>query len=129
MANNGRERRTASTVFSVISNRDAQPVPGVQNQQASRDRTTPRTALGFSGHTGLPTRRQNHQSIEPVERTYDTDLSYDVSGSHLGDQFVVISIQEAQETVDQALKHTVDLLFEHRGHTNRTPSELLSIFR
>ena len=131
IANNGRERRTASTVFSVINSRDVQTLPTIQNQQEFRPKTTPRTARGFSGHTGLHNNnlRQNHPRTEPVERTYNTDLSYDVSGSHLGDQFVVVSIQEAQETVDQALNHTVNLLFQHREHTNRTPSELLSIFR
>ena len=132
IANNGRERRTASTFFSVINNRVVQTTPSIQNQQAFRTITTPRTSRGFSGHTGIPVndRRQNQQRIEPpAERNYDTDLSYDVTGSHLGDQFVVISIQEAQKTVDRALNHTVNLLFQHSQHTNRTPSELLNIFR
>ena len=128
IANNGRERRTASTVFSVISNRAEQPISNsIQNQQAFSSGNF----NGFSGHTGIPeiNRHQNTQRIEHVERNYDTDLSYDVSGSHVGDQFVVVSIQEAQETVDQALNHTVNLLFQHQQHTNRTPHELLSIFR
>ena len=113
VASNGRERRTASTVFSVISHS--------QNTRQTTT-TTQRPDRGFSGHTG-------HSGRQEEERSYDTDLSYDVSGSHIGDQFVVVSIQEAQETVDQALNHTVNLLFQHSAHTNRTPSELLNIFR
>ena len=48
-----------------------------------------------------------------------------VQGSHAGDEFVVVSLQEAQRTVDRALNRTVALLFQHRAHTARTPAELL----
>ena len=128
VANNGRERRTASTVFSVINNNAAFTTPRSVNQHDFGAITTSRNIRGFSGHTGLSSSINTERSEEP-ERSYDTDLSYDVSGTHLGDEFVVVSIQEAQETVDRALNHTVNLLFQHSSHTNKTPSELLNIFR
>ena len=51
------------------------------------------------------TSQSSNSSQEPPERSYDTDLSYDVRGpsSRAGDRFVVVSLQEARNTVDRAL--------------------------
>ena len=64
-----------------------------------------------------------------IELEHHTDLSYDVSGEFAGDQHVLRAIAEAQRTVDRALNHTVSVLFEVGQHTDRTPGELLNIFR
>ena len=44
-------------------------------------------------------------------------------------RFVVLSLQEARDTVDLALNRTVEGLFASHQHTNRTPAQLLRIFR
>ena len=51
------------------------------------------------------TSQSSNSSQEPPERSYDTDLSYDVRGpsNRAGDRFVVVSLQEARNTVDRAL--------------------------
>ena len=96
--------RTLLTTFSVLSD---QPV------------------RSFSGHTGRP----REEEYDEIELDHETDLSYDVSGQFAGDQYVLRAIQEAQRTVDRALNSTVELLFERGRHSDRTPGELLNIFR
>ena len=134
-ADGGRGRRMVRTVFR-LSQRD----PRIQSQQPVTPRSQGRS---HSGHTGLP-RSQSRDTVRDTARDrsrdivrdrietderYDTDLSYDVSGQYAGDQYVARAVLEAQRTVDRALNHTVSLLFENKRHTERTPAELLSIFR
>ena len=52
-----------------------------------------------------------------------------MSGDFAGDRHVAAALEEARRTVDAALNHTVQLLFENQKHSNRTPAELLNIFR
>ena len=124
----GRAPRMVRTVFRL--RRD----PRIQSQQPVTSSSQQRS---FSAHTGLPRSRDTERDrsrdtvrdrIETDEK-YDTDLSYDVSGQYAGDQFVSGAVAEARRTVDRALNHTVSLLFENRRHTERTPAELLTIFR
>ena len=127
------------TVFR-LSQRDSgiqsQRDPRIQSQQPVTPRSQGRS---HSGHTGLP-RSQSRDTVRDTARDtirarietderYDTDLSYDVSGQYAGDQYVARAVLEAQRTVDRALNHTVSLLFENKRHTERTPAELLNIFR
>ena len=138
-ADGGRGRRMVRTVFR-LSQRD----PRIQSQQPVTPRSQGRS---HSGHTGLP-RSQSRDTVRDTARDtvrdtardtirarietderYDTDLSYDVSGQYAGDQYVARAVLEAQRTVDRALNHTVSLLFENKRHTERTPAELLNIFR
>jgi len=89
----------------------------------------PRVAEPALAETLSPTFIDSN-AVEPErEVRYETDLSYDVSGSSPGDQFVLISLEEARRTVDRALNHTVELLFQHQQHTDRTPHQLLGLFR
>ena len=132
-ARGGRAPRMVRTVFRL--RRD----PRIQSQQPVTSSSQQRS---FSAHTGLPRSRDTtlrdtvrdrsrdsvRDRIETDEK-YDTDLSYDVSGQYAGDQFVSGAVAEARRTVDRALNHTVSLLFENRRHTERTPAELLTIFR
>ena len=139
-ARGGRAPRMVRTVFRL--RRD----PRIQSQQPVTSSSQQRS---FSAHTGLPRSRdtvrdksrdtERDRSRDTVRDTvrdrietdekYDTDLSYDVSGQYAGDQFVSGAVAEARRTVDRALNHTVSLLFENRRHTERTPAELLTIFR
>ena len=134
-AERGRGRRMVTTVFR-LSQRDSgiqsQRDPRIQSQQPVTPRSQGRS---HSGHTGLP-RSQSRDTVRDTIRDrietderYDTDLSYDVSGQYAGDQYVARAVLEAQRTVDRALNHTVSLLFENKRHTERTPAELLNIFR
>ena len=125
----GRGPRMVRTVFRLRP-RDTR----IQSQQPVTSSTQPRS---HSAHTGLPRSRDTlrdrsrdtlRDRIETDER-YDTDLSYDVSGQYAGDQYVAAAVTEARRTVDRALNHTVNILFENRRHTERTPAELLNIFR
>ena len=142
-ADGGRGRRMVRTVFR-LSQRD----PRIQSQQPVTPRSQGRS---HSGHTGLPRSQSRDRLRDTVRDTardtirdrsrdivrdrietderYDTDLSYDVSGQYAGDQYVARAVLEAQRTVDRALNHTVSLLFENKRHTERTPAELLNIFR
>lgn len=123
-ANNGRERRTVRTRFDVLQlDQDQDHDHNIQNQQPDPGLSLER---GYSAHTGLPPR--DHDYHDDDDR-YDTDLSYDVRGQYAGDQFVARAVAEAQRTVDRALNHTVNILFQNQRHTNRTPAELLNIFR
>ena len=129
----GRAQRMVRTVFR-LRQRD----PRIQSQQPVTSSSQQRS---YSAHTGLPRSRDTSRDrvrdgerdrardrIETDEK-YDSDLSYDVSGQYAGDQFVSGAVAEARRTVDRALNHTVSLLFENRRHTERTPAELLNIFR
>ena len=121
----GRAPRMVRTVFRLRP-RD----PRIQSQQPVTSSSHQRS---YSAHTGLPRSRDTSRDrvrdrIETDEK-YDSDLSYDVSGQYAGDQFVSGAVAEARRTVDRALNHTVSLLFENRRHTERTPAELLNIFR
>ena len=120
-ARGGRSPRMVRTVFRLRP-RD----PRIQSQQAG---TSSGQQRSHSGHTGLP--RSRHRVRERIEtdEKYDTDLSYDVSGQYAGDQFVSEAVNEARRTVDRALNHTVNILFENKRHTERSPAELLNIFR
>ena len=134
-ADGGRGRRMVRTVFR-LSQRDSgiqsQRDPRIQSQQPVTPRSQGRS---HSGHTGLPRSQSRDRSRDTVrdrietDQRYDTDLSYDVSGQYAGDQYVARAVLEAQRTVDRALNHTVSLLFENKRHTERTPAELLNIFR
>ena len=125
-ANNGRERRTVRTRFDVLQlDQDSDNLDyNIQNQQPDPGAPDVR---GYSAHTGLPP-SDGHDYHDDEDR-YDTDLSYDVRGQYAGDQFVARAVIEAQRTVDRALNHTVNILFKNQRHTNRTPAELLNIFR
>ena len=121
----GRAPRMVRTVFR-LRQRD----PRIQSQQPVTSSSQQRS---YSAHTGLPRSRDTSRDrvrdrIETDEK-YDSDLSYDVSGQYAGDQFVSGAVAEARRTVDRALNHTVSLLFKNRRHTERTPAELLNIFR
>ena len=98
----------------------------IQSQQPVTSSTQPRS---HSAHTGLPRSRDTLRDRIETDERYDTDLSYDVSGQYAGDQYVAAAVTEARRTVDRALNHTVNILFENRRHTERTPAELLNIFR
>ena len=65
---------------------------------------------------------------DELEEDHETDLSYDVSGRYAGDQHVVRAVQEAQRTVDRALNHTVQLLFERGKHSDREQCPELTDF-
>ena len=121
----GRGPRMVRTVFRLRP-RDTR----IQSQQPV---TSSGQQWSYSAHTGLPRTRDIQRDrvrdrIENDEK-YDTDLSYDVSGQYAGDQFVSGAVTEARRTVDRALNHTVNILFANRRHTERTPAELLNIFR
>ena len=80
-------------------------------------------ARSYSAHTGRVSLTESQLTVEEEydeqEEDHDTDLSYDVSGRYAGDQHVVRAVQEAQRTVDRALNHTVQLLFERGKHSDR----------
>ena len=117
----GRGPRMVRTVFRLRP-RDTR----IQSQQPVTSSTQPRS---HSAHTGLPRSRDTLRDRIETDERYDTDLSYDVSGQYAGDQYVAAAVTEARRTVDRALNHTVNILFENRRHTERTPAELLNIFR
>lgn len=72
-----------------------------------------------SAHARLSIRRQPRQSAE-----YQVDQAAD------GDEFVLVSLEEATRDVDQALNSTLEKLFSTgKSITNSTPGELLKIFR
>ena len=117
----GRGPRMVRTVFRLRP-RDTR----IQSQQPVTSSSQPRS---YSAHTGLPRSHDTLRDRIETDERYDTDLSYDVSGQYAGDQYVAAAVTEARRTVDRALNHTVNILFENRRHTERTPAELLNIFR
>lgn len=132
----GRSRRSSPLFFHVLTS-------VVNSRQQTREEvadqlTSPVRQLAQLVQPPSPTRAASStpprrprpdRRTDTSERRYETDLSYDVEGGGEGDRFVGISIQEARLTVDRALNSTVELLFHHHQHTNRTPSQLLNIFR
>lgn len=72
-----------------------------------------------SAHARLSIRRQPRESSE-----------YQVDEPAAGDEFVLVSLEEATRDVDQALNSTLEQLFSSgKSITNSTPGELLKIFR
>ena len=58
-----------------------------------------------------------------------TSLSYDPVGSpSVGDEFVLVSLEEATAEVDKAVNQTIDRLFSQNANAT-TPAELLRLFR
>ena len=113
-----RHRRMVRTVFQVISDTQPETSSDIISDLISDTSSSPPQTGGYW--------KQERLELEP---RYDTDLSYDVSGDFAGDRHVAAALEEARRTVDKALNHTVQLLFENQKHSNRTPAELLNIFR
>ena len=66
-------------------------------------------------------------ATESIFGTPLTSSAYDPGSPSPGDQFVLVSLEQAQRDVDQAINQTVSRLFDGNGST--TPAELLRLFR
>jgi len=100
------------------------------NQELTTTTNTPTLSSESQHHRVYPDYDAYDDAYDAYdEPRHETDLSYDVQRARAGDAFVLAAIEEARQTVDKALNHTVEILFKYQQHTARTPHQLLNIFR